>query len=108
MTHDFHALPGFEGLTTIPTPDAVIFHPRHLTGRHPRGRMFEAVEKFTEVLGAEAFVRSLNDNERLASRSADDTLFFPDGHPLAGQHRYLWKTGPDAMLYGYLRSEAKT
>lgn len=89
-------------------PDAVLYP----AGWHPGpGNLgpVEAREAYLRgVLGGDVHTRDCGFGRKLATRSANDTLYFATDHPLAGRDRYDW--GPDepsGCRHGRLKPEAK-
>lgn len=57
-------------------------------------------------LGQHAWVR-IQPHERLfITRDPEDSINFPNEHPLSGQPRYNWVEGVDGIRRGFLKPEA--
>jgi hypothetical protein len=98
-------------------PDAVRLPDKFRFGKAgelaTRGRFMERVFAIADIAepllgcdrsqGERAYIRRMPRNAPLfITRSPDDTLYFPTGHPRAGQERYRWETMPDGVAIGYL------
>lgn len=89
--------------------DAILFAP----GWDPPGqegptRLLRQMYYFERLSGAErahVYTPTPSQPKVFLSRSATDTIDFPDGHPRARQPRYRWRPSPDGCLLGTLAED---
>ena len=85
--------------------DAVLF--KNIAGGGTSARIhrgLDIVEKYLE--SKPVYLREVGGGLTLGTKSAEDTLYFPKIHELAGQERYTW-VEQDGLKIGTLKEEAK-
>ena len=95
-------------IASEPIPDAVRI-PKSFAGRGNAWERSDAICALAESLLAAprsgAFVRKLREGKvaiYYGTRSPEDTLNYPQGHPRMGRPRYRWDRRADGVELGYL------
>ncbi len=90
--------------------DAIICPPGFVEGQSPYWEMAQYAAAFAPILKVSTLhKKTLKDGREFFPKSIDDTFYFPQGHPLEGRDRYIWRERKegDGVLYGTLVDEAK-
>ena len=90
------------------TPDALFVDESIKSGATLFQRVASVCRYAEPILGADrangelVYFRKQPNGRLFITRSMDDTIYFPTGHPRSGQQRYRWERQLDGSEHGFL------